>query len=114
VRPNVAAAAITERKPWDRLHPFSGYYLKALLAQGPSAPGGVRSYLVNGRLLTGFGLVVWPADYRVSGVGTFLVNHLGYVYARDLGPETSRIEAGLSRFDPDYRWTDVASGDNEK
>jgi hypothetical protein len=66
---------------------------------------------VGGRLLTGFGLLVWPAEYGITGVHSFLVNHLGDVYARDLGPETSQIAPGLSVFDPDRSWTKVASRD---
>ena len=65
--PIVAAAAITERPREHQPRPFSGYYLKVLLAQGPAAVGGARGYVVGGRMLTGFALVAWPAHYGSSG-----------------------------------------------
>jgi hypothetical protein len=105
VGPNVAAAAVTEQQPADRSRPFAGYYFKILMAQGPAALGGARDYRLEGRLVLGFALVAWPASYGVSGVRSFLINHLGDVYARDLGPDTSRIAAGLTVFDPDHNWT---------
>jgi hypothetical protein len=112
--PIVAAAAITEQPRERQPRPFSGYYLKVLLAQGPAVVGGVRDYVVDGRLLTGFALVAWPAHYGSSGVHSFLVNQLGDVYARDLGPDTTRIASGLYTFDPDHGWTKVVSGDEER
>jgi hypothetical protein len=105
--PNVAAAAITEQQPSDKPRPLSGYYFKTLLAQGPAATGGSRNYQIDGLLLTGFALVAWPAQYGVSGVQSFIVNHLGDVYGSDLGPDTDRIASGLSAFDPDHNWTKV-------
>ena len=112
--PNVAAAAVTERETEDDRRPSSGFYVKILLAQGPAAMGGARDYVVDGRLATGFALVVWPARYGVTGVQSFLVNHLGDVYARDLGSDTSRIASRLSAFNPDHNWTKIASRDEDR
>jgi hypothetical protein len=107
--PNFAAAAITEAPPADNAHPFFGYYFKILLSQGPEASGGARDYRVNGRLIAGFALVAWPAEYGVTGVRSFLINHLGDVYAKDLGPDTERAAAGMSAFAPDRSWAKVGS-----
>jgi hypothetical protein len=108
VGPNVVAAAATELYPAGELRPISGYFVKVLLAQGPAAQGGARDYRVNNRLIMGFGLIVWPARYGVTGIQSFVVNHLGDVYARDLGPDTNRIAAANTTFDPDHNWSRVA------
>jgi hypothetical protein len=106
--PNVVAAAATEPHPTSEPSPISGYFVKVLLAQGPAAPGGARDYRVNNRLITGFGLFVWPARYGITGIQSFVVNHLGDVYARDFGPDTNRIAAAIAKFDPDHKWSKVA------
>src|SRR5215217_1502360 len=72
----------------DRLTPFHGYYFRILTAQGPSAPGGARSYLVGGEMTGGFALVAWPAEYDATGVMTFIVGADGTVHQKDLGPDT--------------------------
>jgi hypothetical protein len=107
--PNFAAAAITEQEASDDIRPFFGYYFKMLLSQGPEAVGGARDYRIDGRLVAGFALVAWPADYGTSGVRSFLVNHLGDVYAKDLGPETPRSASAMTEFSPDWTWTKAAS-----
>jgi hypothetical protein len=109
IGPKFAAAAITEKPAADKPRPLFGYYFKTLSSQGPEAPGGARDYKVEGRLVTGFGLLAWPAEYGVSGVQSFQVNHLGDVYAKDLGPATHRIAAGMPAFAPDRTWKKVAS-----
>jgi Protein of unknown function (DUF2950) len=106
--PNLVAAAATEPHPAGEPRPIAGYFVKVLLAQGPAAPDGAHDYRVNNRLVRGFGLIAWPARYGVSGIHSFVVNHLGDVYARDLGPETNRVAAGITKFDPDHEWTKVA------
>jgi|tagenome__1003787_1003787.scaffolds.fasta_scaffold20808887_2 hypothetical protein len=111
--PNVADAAFNEQPEGLQPRALSGYYLKILLAQGPAAVGGVRDYRVGGRLLTGFALIAWPAQYGVTGTQSFVVSHLGDVYARDLGPATARVAAACTRFNPDRRWTKVASVDDD-
>jgi len=87
--------------------PFHGYYFRILGKQGPSAPGGARDYIVNGRMNGGFALVAWPAFYDASGITTFIVNQDGVVHEKDLGPDTSATVAALQVYDPDSSWTPV-------
>jgi hypothetical protein len=87
-----------------RLMPYHGYYYRILKAQGPDAPGGAYSYLAQGKMIGGFALVAWPASYGNSGVMTFIVNHEGVVYERDLGPDTATAVKKITRFDPDKSW----------
>lgn len=93
--------------------PYHGYYYKVLTKQGPSAPGGALDYVVKGKMIGGFALVAWPAEYGNSGVMTFLVNHRGDVYQKDLGPETATVVRKMTSFNPDQSWekadTDLAS-----
>jgi len=84
--------------------PYHGYYFKILTKQGSAAPGGELDYVVNGKMIGGFGLVAYPAQYRNSGVMTFIVNQVGQVYQKDLGPHTSAIAEKLSSFNPDKTW----------
>lgn len=86
---------------------FHGYLFRLLTAQGPHAPGGAHDYLVGDALLGGFAVVAYPARYGLSGVTTFLVNHEGVVYQKDLGPETAALARGLATFDPDPTWKKV-------
>ena len=83
---------------------FHGYYYKLLTSQGKNAAGGAYDYIVGDKLLGGFAVVAWPARYRVSGVTTFIVNHDGVVYEKDLGPQTPSIAAHMTRYDPDPTW----------
>ncbi len=85
--------------------PYHGYYYHLLTAQGPSAPGGAKSYLVNGALTGGFAAVAWPAQYRASGVMTFIVGLDGVVYQKDLGDDTEKLAKSLAAYDPDSSWT---------
>ena len=87
--------------------PFHGYLFRILTRQGPSAPGGERSYLVEGRMTAGFALVAYPVDYGNSGIMTFIVNHDGVVHEADLGPQTLRVAAGIAAYDPDARFRPV-------
>jgi hypothetical protein len=87
--------------------PYHGYYFKILTAQGAKAPGGKYSYLINGRLLAGFAMIAWPADYASSGVKTFIVNHYGDVYEKDLGANTAKVAKGISEYNPDASWAQV-------
>jgi hypothetical protein len=88
----------------DRTKPFHGYHFRILRRQGPSARGGALDYVIGGKMIGGFALVAWPASYRVSGVKTFLVNHDGVVYEKDLGKDTGAIASKMTRFDPDRTW----------
>jgi hypothetical protein len=87
------------------LQPFYGYYFRVLKAQGPSAPGGVKSYIVDGKMTGGFAFVAYPAEYKSSGVMTFLVGPDGIVYQKDLGEKTSEIAKSLKQYDRDETWT---------
>jgi hypothetical protein len=107
IGPFAAQAAWVELKTSEEQVPLSGYYFKVLTDQGDSAVGGTRSYLVDGRMIAGFALVAWPAEYRVTGVATMIVNQLGIVYQRDLGPDTAQIARAMNQFDPDHTWTKI-------
>jgi hypothetical protein len=85
--------------------PFHGYYFRLLTKQGQAAKGGVRDYLVSGQLTRGFAFVAYPAEYRNSGVMTFLVNQDGMVYEKDLGPDTVQLGAAMTEYNPDTGWS---------
>lgn len=87
--------------------PYHGYFYRILTAQGKDAPGGAYDYIVNGRMIGGFGLVAYPARYRSTGVMTFIVNHDGIVYQKDLGKNTVKIAEAMSVFNPDPTWKKV-------
>jgi Protein of unknown function (DUF2950) len=87
--------------------PYHGYYYRILTGQGQSAPGGSLSYVIKGKMIGGFALVAWPADYGNSGVMTFIVNHAGTVYQKDLGKDTEAAAKRMMWFDPDRSWTKV-------
>jgi Protein of unknown function (DUF2950) len=80
--------------------PFHSYYYKIPTRQGPAAPGGTYDYIVRGKMIGGLALVAHPAVYRESGVMTFLVNHEGTVFQKDLGPHTAEIAEHMTSFDP--------------
>jgi hypothetical protein len=91
----------------DEKAPYHGYYFKILTAQGKHAPGGRYDYLINGRMIAGFALVAWPAEWANSGVMTFIVNQQGRVYQRNLGKKTAQIASAMTEYDPDSRWEPV-------
>jgi len=91
----------------SRTEPYHGYYFKILTAQGASAPGGARDYLVKGDLVGGFALVAWPSTYDSTGITTFVVNQDGVVRQKDLGPETAKLAAAITQYDPDGSWSAV-------
>ena len=91
----------------DRYEPFHGYYFKVLKAQGPAAPLGQMDFVVGGAMIGGFALVAAPADYRVSGVKSFIVSHDGVVYEKDLGPKTVDQFRAMKRYNPDSTWQPV-------
>jgi hypothetical protein len=84
--------------------PFHGYYYRILTAQGASAKGGAKDYLVNGQLARGFAFVAYPAEYRNSGVVTFIVNQDGVVYEKDLGQDTEKLATTMTEYNPDKSW----------
>lgn len=87
--------------------PYHGYHYRILKAQGPAAPGGRYSYVINGRMVAGYALIAWPARYGNTGVKTFIVNHYGQVYEKDLGPGTAKLAAAIKEYNPDKSWSPV-------
>jgi len=85
-------------------YPYHGYFYRILKGQGPEAPGGAYDYVAQGRMIGGFALIATPAEYGNSGIMTFIVNHVGAVYEKDLGPESARIARTISTFNPDKTW----------
>jgi hypothetical protein len=84
--------------------PYRGYYYHILTRQGTNAPGGAKSYIVGGKMTEGFAFVAYPAEYRSSGVMTFIVGDDGVVYQKDLGPKTDVIAKAMTKFNPDSSW----------
>ena len=98
------AVGYTPRKPGDKPLPFHGYYYKILKAQGKNAPGGAYDYVVKGKMIGGFALVAYPAEYGSSGIMTFIVNHDGVVYQQNLGSETAKVASAMKAYDPEETW----------
>jgi hypothetical protein len=90
-----------------KTEPFHGYYFKVLKGQGPAAPLGKIDFVIEGVMIGGFALVAAPADYRVSGVKSFIVSHTGVVYEKDLGPKTLDQFRAMERYNPDKSWSPV-------
>jgi hypothetical protein len=86
---------------------YHGYYFRILTAQGPDAPGGAYDYVVRGHMIGGFALVAFPAEYGVTGIMTFIVNHDGVVYQKDLGRDSAARGREMKQFNPDSTWSKV-------
>jgi len=97
----------TVGKKGEKHKPYYGYYFKILKGQGSNAPGGELEYVTNGKMISGFGLVAYPAQYGVSGIMTFTVNQEGIVYETNLGPKTKEIAKAMKKYDPDKTWKQV-------
>jgi hypothetical protein len=97
----------TGKRPVGRRDPYHGYYYRILKAQGKNAPGGEYDYVVNGKMIGGFALVAYPAEYGSSGIMTFIVNQEGVVYQSNLGKDTEKIAQAMKKFDPDKTWKQV-------
>jgi hypothetical protein len=102
-----AGAAAANPAGGKKPEPYHGYYFRVLKSQGPDAAGGAFDYVVNGKMIGGFALVAWPAEYGVSGVRTLLINHEGVVYEKDLGATTDIQARQMTRFNPDKSWRPV-------
>jgi hypothetical protein len=89
----------------DEQAPYHGYYFKILTGQGKHAPGGKFGYIINGRMIAGFALVAWPAEWGDAGVMTFVVNQQGKVHQKNLGSRTAKIAKAMTIYDPDNTWT---------
>ena len=87
--------------------PYHGYHYKMLTAQGKDAPGGAYSYLVKGKMIGGFAVVAYPAEYDNSGVMTFIVNHDGKVFQKNLGKNTASVAKAMKEYNPDSTWSQV-------
>ena len=92
------------RRSGEKPEPYQGYYYRILTAQGPAAPGGAFSYLINGHMIAGHAMIAWPATYGDSGVETFICGENGVVYQKDLGPNTAALGASMAQFNPDASW----------
>ena len=87
--------------------PYHGYYYRILTRQGPGAPGGKYSYVINGNMIAGFAMLAFPADYGSSGIMSFIVNQQGTIYQKDLGPKTDQIAGKINEYNPDSSWRPV-------
>jgi len=107
--PLVASARTAGYKAGEGGKPaaYHGYHYRILQAQGPDAKGGAYDYVAQGKMIGGHALVAWPATYGNSGVMTFLVNHDGVVYEKDLGQETAAAVQKITKFNPDKTWRKV-------
>ena len=98
------AKALAEGYNFDRPSAYHGYYFKILKGQGPDAPNGAIDYVIQGAMIGGFALVAVPAEYRVTGVKTFIVGPNGVVYQKDLGPDSIKIAKEMGLYNPDKTW----------
>jgi Protein of unknown function (DUF2950) len=87
--------------------PFHGYYYKVLKGQGKNAPGGAKEYLVDGKMTNGFAFLAYPAEYRASGVMTFMINQDGVIVQKDLGPDIAKLASAIAEYNPDKTWQEV-------
>ena len=99
-----SAAYLKGHKQGD---PYRGYHFRILTRQGKNAAGGAYNYVINGRLIAGFAMLAYPARHDESGVMSFIVNHNGKVFQKDLGKNSATIGAAMTSFDPGPGWTEV-------
>jgi hypothetical protein len=99
----LVAAAVVERDA-SAPTPYRGYYYRILTRSGKSAPGGAKSYVANGKMSGGFAFLAYPAEYRSSGVMTFIVGEDGAVYQKDLGKKTEAVAKAMKEYNPDSSW----------
>jgi hypothetical protein len=98
------AKAIEEGYNMARGSAYHGYFFQVLKGQGPAAPLGELDYVINGAMIGGFALIATPAEYGVTGIQTFIVNHNGIVYQKDLGPDSLNLAKQITRYNPDKTW----------
>jgi hypothetical protein len=96
-----------QKKASDKPVPYRGYYSRILTAQGKNAPGGAYSYIVKGKMIGGFALVAYPAEYGNSGFMSFIVNHDGKLFQKDLGKNTAAVASAMKQYNPDSTWSEV-------
>jgi hypothetical protein len=108
--PNASAAGAADKggpnkeAPEIGHAPYHGYYFKILTRQGPHAPGGKYSYVINGNMIAGYALVAYPDRWGNSGVMTFIINQQGRVYQKNLGPNTAKLASAMTEYNPDLTW----------
>jgi len=100
-------AAAIARGYTSKTEPYHGYFFRVLKGQGPAAQLGQLDFVVKDVMIGGFALIAFPAQYRLTGVQTFIVSHDGVVYQKDLGPKTLELAAAIDRYNPDKSWTPV-------
>jgi hypothetical protein len=108
--PLVAGACKTDKKEMQagiELKPYHGYFYKILKSQGKDALGGAYNYVIDGKMIGGFALVAYPAEYGSSGITTFIVNQQGVVYQKDMGKDTEKLAEAMTSFNPDSTWKKV-------
>ena len=105
--PLAAKAASEGYKKGKGQQALHGYYFKILKGQGKDAEGGAFDYLVNGKMVLGFAMVAYPAQYGSSGIMTFIVNQSGILYQKDLGKNSGKTAAAMKLFNPDKSWKKV-------
>jgi len=101
----LVAQAAKEGYANPNLQPFHGYYFKILKGQGKHAHGGAYNYVIKGRMILGFAIISYPAEYGNSGVMTFMVNQEGVIFQKNLGRNTKRLAEAMKIFDPDKTWS---------
>jgi hypothetical protein len=120
IGPLVASAFATGKNADGTPTPYRGYYFRILTRQGKDAPGGAKRYFVNGKMSDGFSFAAYPAEYRSSGVMTFIVNQDGVVFQKDLGQKTGSLAKTMKEYDPNSSWQkaeqqqDDETADNQK
>jgi hypothetical protein len=115
VGPLVASAFTddTAKSPGGAPTPYRGYYYRLLTSQGKNGPGGAKSFIVNGKMAEGFAFVAYPAEYRSSGVMTFIVNEDGVVYQKDLGEKTAALAKAMKEYNPTSSWQESEEQEEE-
>jgi hypothetical protein len=109
---SAVAEGYTDGKEITR-SPYRGYYFRILTQQGKHAPGGAKSFIVNGKMTDGFAFVAYPAEYRSTGVMTFIVGSDGVVYEKDLGKETLIVGKAMKQYDTDASWHKAQEAQSE-
>ena len=104
------AKAIEEGYNADKASAYHGYVFQVLKGQGPAAPLGELDYVINGAMIGGFALLATPAEYGVTGIQTFIVNHNGIVYQKDLGPDSASLAKQITKYNPDKTWVRTNDG----
>jgi len=108
------AKAVGYTNAGEKPQPFNGYYFRILTKQGDKAPGGAKDYIANGKMTGGFAVLAYPAEYRNSGIMTFIVGKDGTIYQKDLGDKTTDLGGALSEYNPGDGWNSVFAKDAAK